>query len=169
MLPPRVAHVAVLLPGALFCAEAFALPPCAPKSHVCPLPHLDLGFFDVWNPPLRRLYWPWTFGVWAFRGKFVLQRFHPNRMLWLACRLEVLKMPRPHQVSSKPTQTQSILENTHSLATISHMPTCNCAYRHAHTELHTHDISHNRLSLESIYAWAFSHWVGCFPREKMAH
>ena len=31
---------AVLPPGALFHAEAFALPPCAPKSHLCPLPHL---------------------------------------------------------------------------------------------------------------------------------
>ena len=35
----RVAR-AVLPPGALFRAGAFALPPCAPKSHLCPLPHL---------------------------------------------------------------------------------------------------------------------------------
>ena len=33
---------AVLLPGALFHAGAFALPPCAPKSHMCPLPHLEI-------------------------------------------------------------------------------------------------------------------------------
>ena len=31
---------AVLPPGALFRAGAFALPPCAPKSHMSPLPHL---------------------------------------------------------------------------------------------------------------------------------
>ena len=38
----RVAR-AVLPPGALFRAGAFAIPACAPKSHLCPLPHL--GFF----------------------------------------------------------------------------------------------------------------------------
>ena len=35
----RVAR-AVLPPGALFRAGAVALPPCAPNSHMCPLPHL---------------------------------------------------------------------------------------------------------------------------------
>ena len=35
----RVAR-AVLLPGALFRARAFALPPCSPKPHMRPLPHL---------------------------------------------------------------------------------------------------------------------------------
>ena len=37
----RQARVAqpVLLPSALFRAGAFALPPCAPKSHMCPLSH----------------------------------------------------------------------------------------------------------------------------------
>ena len=38
----RVAQ-AVLLPGALFRAGAVALPPCAPKSHMRPLPHLGLS------------------------------------------------------------------------------------------------------------------------------
>ena len=37
----RVAQ-AVLPPGALLHAGAFALPPCAPKSHMCPIPHLGL-------------------------------------------------------------------------------------------------------------------------------
>ena len=35
----RVAQ-AVLPPGALFQASASAFPLCAPKSHMCPLPHL---------------------------------------------------------------------------------------------------------------------------------
>ena len=38
----RVAR-AVLPPHALFRAGAFALPPCAPKSHMCRLPHLGLS------------------------------------------------------------------------------------------------------------------------------
>ena len=38
----RVAR-AVLPPGALFRAGAFALPPCAPKSHMHPLPHLGVS------------------------------------------------------------------------------------------------------------------------------
>ena len=38
----RVAR-AVLLPGALFRAGAFALPPCAPKSYMRPLPHLEVS------------------------------------------------------------------------------------------------------------------------------
>ena len=38
----RVAQ-AMLPPGALFHAGAFALPPCAPKSHMRPLPHLGLS------------------------------------------------------------------------------------------------------------------------------
>ena len=38
----RVAR-AVLPPGALFRAGAFALPPCAPKSHMRPLPHLGVS------------------------------------------------------------------------------------------------------------------------------
>ena len=39
------AHVvrAVLPPGALLRAGAFALPPCAPKSHMRPLPHLGVS------------------------------------------------------------------------------------------------------------------------------
>ena len=40
----RVAR-AVLPPNEMFRAGAFALPPCAPKSHLCPLPHL--GASDV--------------------------------------------------------------------------------------------------------------------------
>ena len=39
----RVAR-AVLLASALFRAAAFAFPPCTPRSHMCPLPHL--GFSD---------------------------------------------------------------------------------------------------------------------------
>ena len=39
----RVAR-AVLPPGALFRAGAFALPPCAPKSHMRPLPHLGVSY-----------------------------------------------------------------------------------------------------------------------------
>ena len=42
----RVAR-AVLPPGALFRAGPFALPPCAPKSHMRPLPHL--GFSDTFS------------------------------------------------------------------------------------------------------------------------
>ena len=38
----RVAR-AVPLPGALFRAGAFAFPPCAPKSHMRPLPHLGVS------------------------------------------------------------------------------------------------------------------------------
>ena len=38
----RVAR-AVLPPGALFRAGAFALLPCAPKSHMGPLPHLGVS------------------------------------------------------------------------------------------------------------------------------
>ena len=38
----RVAR-AVLPPNEMFCAGAFALPPCAPKSHMCPLPHLGVS------------------------------------------------------------------------------------------------------------------------------
>ena len=38
----RVAR-AVLPPGALFCAGAFAFPPCAPRSHMRPLPHLGVS------------------------------------------------------------------------------------------------------------------------------
>ena len=38
----RVAR-AMLPPGALFRAGAFALPPCAPKSHMRPLPHLGVS------------------------------------------------------------------------------------------------------------------------------
>ena len=38
----RVAE-AVPPPGALFHARALAFPPCAPKSHVCPLPHLGFS------------------------------------------------------------------------------------------------------------------------------
>ena len=38
----RVAR-AVLPPGALFRTGAFALPPCAPKSHMCPPPHLGVA------------------------------------------------------------------------------------------------------------------------------
>ena len=47
----RQAHVAraVLLPGALFRARAFALPPCAPKSQLCPLPHLGLSETCHWG------------------------------------------------------------------------------------------------------------------------
>ena len=44
----RVAR-AVLPPGALFRARAIALPPCAPKSHTRPLPHLG---FLIWGRPL---------------------------------------------------------------------------------------------------------------------
>ena len=40
----RVAR-AVLPPDALFRAGAFALPSCAPKSHLCPLPHLGVSEF----------------------------------------------------------------------------------------------------------------------------
>ena len=42
---PRQARVAqaVLPPDALFRAGAFALPPCAPKSHMRPLPHLGVS------------------------------------------------------------------------------------------------------------------------------
>ena len=40
----RVAQ-AMLPPGALFHAETFGLPPCAHKSHMCPLP--PLGFSDT--------------------------------------------------------------------------------------------------------------------------
>ena len=34
---------AVLPTSELFCAGAFALPPCAPKSHTCPLPHVGVS------------------------------------------------------------------------------------------------------------------------------
>ena len=47
----RVAQ-AMLPPGALFHAGAFALPPRAPKSHMCPLPHLGLS--DWWCHRLSR-------------------------------------------------------------------------------------------------------------------
>ena len=39
----RVAQ-AVLLPGALFHAGTFAFPPRAPRSHMCPLPHLGFSY-----------------------------------------------------------------------------------------------------------------------------
>ena len=38
----RVAR-AVLPPSILFRARAFSLPPCAPRSHICPLPHLGVS------------------------------------------------------------------------------------------------------------------------------
>ena len=43
----RQAHVAraVLPPNKMFRARAFALPPCAPKSHMCPVPHLGASDF----------------------------------------------------------------------------------------------------------------------------
>ena len=41
----RVAQ-AVLPSGALFRAGDFTLHPCAPKSHMCPLPHLGLSNLD---------------------------------------------------------------------------------------------------------------------------
>ena len=48
----RVAR-AMLPPGALFRAGAFALPPCAPKSHMHPLPHL--GVSDIsWTGKVPR-------------------------------------------------------------------------------------------------------------------
>ena len=44
----RVAR-AVLPPGTLFRARAFALPFCAPKSQLCPLPHLGLVEDRTWT------------------------------------------------------------------------------------------------------------------------
>ena len=44
----RVAR-AVLPPGALFRAGAFAFPPCTPRSHMCPLLHLGVSEFSVCN------------------------------------------------------------------------------------------------------------------------
>ena len=51
----RVAR-AVHPPGALFRAGAFALPPCAPKSHMRPLPHLGVSDFckeEYWSQSAR--------------------------------------------------------------------------------------------------------------------
>ena len=47
----RVAR-AVLPPGALFRAGAFALPPCAPKSHMRPLPHLGVSDRCTFTPAI---------------------------------------------------------------------------------------------------------------------
>ena len=44
----RVAR-AVLSPGALFRAGAIAFPPCAPKSHMRPLPHLGVSDLNNWG------------------------------------------------------------------------------------------------------------------------
>ena len=44
----RMSAQAVLPPVALFHAETFALPPCAPKSHLCLFPHL--GSSDLSEP-----------------------------------------------------------------------------------------------------------------------
>ena len=49
----RVAEV-VLPPSALFRAGAFALPPCATKSHMCPLPHLGVSDFACPETPRLR-------------------------------------------------------------------------------------------------------------------
>ena len=57
----REARVArpVLPPGALFHAVAFALLPCAPKSHMCPLPHLGFSdFSDGGGLQAREPRWP---------------------------------------------------------------------------------------------------------------
>ena len=61
----RVAR-AVLPPSALFRAGAFAFPPCAPTSHMRPLPHLGVSVMCIlqWHIAFARLVVPCT-AMWA--------------------------------------------------------------------------------------------------------
>ena len=71
---------AVLLPGALFRAGAFALPPCAPKSHIWPLPHLGVSEFcrlryGVWQQYYRNIAQYGATKVTALRFVFLSRLF----------------------------------------------------------------------------------------------
>ena len=61
-----------LPPSALFRARAFALPPCAPKSHMRPLPHFWV-YFGSW-PEFASSHFQFARASSFFRSQWVLLR-----------------------------------------------------------------------------------------------